>query len=121
MPAAVNRQGQSATVPSLTPATFDPAGVEPPPAPDDEPEGDPVLLQRLQALRKTLAEGESLPAYCIVQNRTLQELALRRPTEPDALLQIYGIGKEKARKYGDVLLQEIRAHLAAGPMERGQA
>ena len=120
LPAAVNRQGQSATVPSLTPGTFDPADVEPP-APDDGPEGDAILLQRLQALRKTLAEGESLPAYCIVQNRTLQELALRRPTEPDALLQIYGIGKEKARKYGDVLLQEIRAHLAAGPMEKGQA
>ncbi len=78
-----------------------------------EPESDPVLLERLQALRRTLAEAESLPAYCIVQNRTLQELTERLPTERHALLDIYGIGEEKARKYGDVLLAEIRHYLAA--------
>ena len=80
-------------------------------------ESDPALLQRLQALRRTLAEAESLPAYCIVQNRTLQELAQRQPADPHALLQIHGIGKEKARKYGDILLEAIRAHLAAGRRE----
>ena len=122
LPAPANHQGPPAAIPSLTPGPLTPAG-DPPAvqAPGGEPDGDAVLLQRLQALRKALAEGESVPAYCIVQNRTLQELALRRPTEPQALLEIYGIGKEKARKYGDVLLQEIRAHLASGPMERGQA
>ena len=53
-----------------------------------------------------------MPAYCIVNNRTLRELAQRLPTERHALLQIYGIGEEKARKYGEILLAEIRAHLA---------
>ena len=71
------------------------------------------MLQRLQTLRRTLAEAESLPAYCIVQNRTLQELTQRLPTERHALLEIYGIGEEKARKYGEALLAEIRRYLAA--------
>lgn len=119
--APASSPGQTATMPSLTPGVYAPA--EPPPpseTPDSEPDYDPVLLQRLQALRRTLAEAESLPAYCIVQNRTLQELAQQKPADHQALLQIHGIGKEKARKYGDVLLREIRDHLAAGRMERGQ-
>ena len=81
-------------------------------ASEAEPECDAVLLQRLQARRKALAEAASLPAYCIVNNRTLRELAQRLPTERHALLQIYGIGEEKARKYGEILLGEIRDHLA---------
>ena len=81
-------------------------------ASEAESEGDAVLLQRLQARRKALAEAASLPAYCIVNNRTLRELAQRLPTERHALLQIYGIGEEKARKYGEILLDEIRHHLA---------
>lgn len=85
-----------------------------------EPESDPVLLQRLQALRRTLAEAESLPAYCIVQNRTLQELTQRLPTDRHALLEVYGIGEEKARKYGDALLAEIRHYLAANQETRQQ-
>ena len=93
-------------VPSLQPGVLAPA-------PDGDPDGDPVLLQRLQALRKTLAEGEALPAYTIAHNRTLLELAQRRPTDRQGLLQIHGIGPEKARKYGDALLDAIRAHLAA--------
>ena len=109
----------AAVIPSLTPdvlsaADFQTPARQPAPAPDH----DPVLLQRLQARRKVLAAAESLPAYCIVQNRTLRELAQRLPTERHALLQIYGIGEEKARKYGDSLLDEIRAHLAANRAAR---
>ena len=95
-------------------ATPDPAA-----SPQVEPECDTVLLQRLQARRRVLAEAESLPAYCIVNNRTLRELAQRLPTERHALLQIYGIGEQKARKYGDILLDEIRDHLATSRAARG--
>ena len=116
--AAANRQRQPGTMPSLSPGVFSAADHQPPlEASDDELGGDPVLLQRLQALRRTLAESESLPAYCIAQNRTLREMAQRQPTDPHALLQIHGIGKEKVRKYGDAFLEAICEHLAAGGME----
>ena len=105
---AAEREGFAGAVPSLTPDVLSAADFQTP-----EPECDPVLLQRLQARRKALAEAASLPAYCIVNNRTLRELAQQLPTERHALLQIYGIGEEKARKYGAILLDEIRAHLAA--------
>ena len=107
-PRPAGREGFAGAVPSLTPDVLAAADLQTP-----EPECDPVLLQRLQARRKALAEAASLPAYCIVNNRTLRELAQQLPTERHALLQIYGIGEEKARKYGEILLDEIRAHLAA--------
>ena len=100
-------------IPSLTPGVLSAADFRTPSqALEAEPECDAVLLQRLQARRKALAEAASLPAYCIVNNRTLRELAQRLPTERYALLQIHGIGEEKARKYGEILLGEIRGHLA---------
>ena len=105
---AAEREGFAGAVPSLTPDVLAAADFQTP-----ELECDPVLLQRLQARRKALAEAAALPAYCIVNNRTLRELAQQLPTERHALLQIYGIGEEKARKYGEILLDEIRAHLAA--------
>ena len=113
-PRPAGREGVAGAIPSLTPdvlaASDFPASSQ---GPAPEAECDPVLLQRLQARRKALAEAASLPAYCIVNNRTLRELAQRLPTERQALLQIYGIGEEKARKYGDILLDEIRDYLAA--------
>ena len=120
-PRPTDRRGSRRTIPSLTPDALSAADFQPATrVPEAEAGCDPVLLQRLQVLRRTLAEAESVPAYCIVQNRTLRELAQRLPTEPEALLQISGIGKEKARKYGDILLEEIRGYLAAGRMEEGQ-
>ena len=117
-PAGPSPHGQAESIPSLTPGVFTPADHQPPlEASDDELDSDPVLLQRLQDLRWTLAESESLPAYCIAQNRTLREMAQRQPTDPHALLQIHGIGKEKVRKYGDAFLKAICEHLAASRME----
>lgn len=115
--AAPSARPRAAAVPSLTPEVLSAADFQ---TPGSEPGHDPVLLQRLQARRKALAAAESLPAYCIVHNRTLLELAQRLPTERHALLQIHGIGEEKARKYGDRLLDEIRDHLAANREAREQ-
>ena len=113
---AVMRRQKDIQLPSLPNFGTTPGQATPPQV---EPECDAVLLQRLQARRKALAEAESLPAYCIVNNRTLQELAQRLPTERHALLQIHGIGEQKVRKYGAILLEEIRAHLAATTGRRG--
>ena len=112
-PRPAGPEGSAAAIPSLTPDVLSAADSQTPSRTSEpEPEYDAVLLQRLQARRKSLAEAESLPAYCIVNNRTLRELALLQPTERHALFQIYGIGEEKARKYGEILLDEIRRHLA---------
>ena len=118
-PGPDRRERATAALPSLTPEVLSASNVPlSSQGPQPEPACDPVLLQRLQARRKALAAAESVPAYCIVQNRTLRELAQRLPGERHDLLQIYGIGEEKARKYGEIFLDEIREHLAANRTTR---
>jgi len=117
------------TVPSLTPEVVHPptvatrasAAVAPqstaaaaPPAISQTPEStcDDALFERLRAQRTALARAESLPPYCIFNDRTLREMATYRPTTPAGLLQIYGVGAAKASKYGETFLVLIRDHLA---------
>jgi ATP-dependent DNA helicase RecQ len=53
-----------------------------------------------------------VPPYLIFGDRTLQELAAAKPTTPERLLDIRGIGEVKARDLGPVFLAEIAAGLA---------
>ena len=44
-----------------------------------------------------------------MHNRTIQELAIKRPIDVEELVEIRGIGKWKARKYGEAILSVIAA------------
>jgi ATP-dependent DNA helicase RecQ len=81
-------------------------------APAQEPEPptpeQAALYGRLKALRSELAREAGLPAYCIFADRTLVELARRRPTSPDALLDVPGVGPAKLEKYGERFLEVLR-------------
>jgi ATP-dependent DNA helicase RecQ len=81
---------------------------------DEAPSYDERLFQRLRALRRRLAAERGVPPYLIFGDRTLQELAAARPTSPDRLLDIRGIGEVKARDLGPIFLAEIAAGLADG-------
>jgi ATP-dependent DNA helicase RecQ len=76
------------------------------------PAYDERLFQRLRALRRRLAAERGVPPYLIFGDRTLQELAAARPTTPERLLGIRGIGDIKARDLGPLFLAEIAAALA---------
>ena len=45
-----------------------------------------------------------MPAYVILHDKTLRELAAQRPTSIDDLQQISGIGAAKIERYGAALL-----------------
>jgi ATP-dependent DNA helicase RecQ len=77
-----------------------------------EPPCDNALFEQLRAQRTVLARAESLPPYCVFNDRTLREMATHRPTTPAGLLRIYGVGATKASKYGETFLALIRSHLA---------
>ena len=66
-----------------------------------------ILFKRLRDLRNRVAFDKKLPAYCIVPNKTLEEMASLLPTNTEELEQIYGIGKTKLRQYGNLFLDEI--------------
>jgi len=70
------------------------------------------LLDRLKALRKTLAAARGVPAYVIFNDATLTRIAEERPGSGDALLGISGIGPKKLELYGELLLDLVRATAA---------
>ena len=67
------------------------------------PEGaavDAALLERLKQYRTRVASENGVPPYVIFHDRTLIELAARRPRVIAELDGIYGIGEAKRSRYG---------------------
>jgi ATP-dependent DNA helicase RecQ len=67
----------------------------------------PELLKALKALRTRLAAAEGVPAYVVFPDRTLLELANRRPTSLAEMSEVHGIGQAKLARFGEVFLKEI--------------
>ena len=74
------------------------------------------LYEALRALRAEIAAQEKVPAYVVFSNATLQDMCARRPITPSELLEVSGVGRAKADKYGDAFLACIKKHVrkAAG-------
>jgi ATP-dependent DNA helicase RecQ len=71
---------------------------------------DTSLYEALRALRQELATEAQVPPYVIFHDRTLVELAQKRPQKIDALHAITGLGDRKIARYGDAILGVIDGH-----------
>ncbi len=69
---------------------------------------DAGLLDQLKAWRLEQAREQAVPAYVILHDRTLAEIAASRPRDIDALAMISGIGAKKLERYGAALLALTR-------------
>ena len=76
---------------------------------------DAGLLSLLKAKRRALAEAQKVPAYVVFTDRTLIEMAERRPDSLDAMAGITGVGAKKLETYGAVFLQVITGEAGARP------
>ncbi len=65
---------------------------------------DENLFERLRSWRMETAKAESVPAYVVFTDLTLQAIAEVQPTSPESLLAISGIGRSKQEKYGEAVL-----------------
>ncbi len=70
---------------------------------------DEALLARLRDLRRTISRDEQVPAYVVFPDRTLAEMAVRRPRNVSALGEIRGVGPVKLDKYGERFLDVLRS------------
>lgn len=66
-----------------------------------------ALFDRLRAWRGEEARRQGVPAYVILHDRSLRELAQHAPADREALLDVAGIGEAKAARYGESLLRII--------------
>jgi ATP-dependent DNA helicase RecQ len=73
---------------------------------------DAPLLSALKAKRRGLAEAAKVPAYIIFNDKTLIEMAEKRPANLDAMAGIGGIGAKKLDSYGDAFLEVINGEAA---------
>ncbi|MFM7360753.1 MAG: DNA helicase RecQ [Cyanobium sp.] len=69
--------------------------------PDDV---DPDLLAALKAWRREQAREQGVPPYVVFHDRTLVEVAARRPRDLVGLGQVSGVGAAKLERYGAALL-----------------
>jgi ATP-dependent DNA helicase RecQ len=68
---------------------------------------DAPLFAALKAKRSALAQAAGVPAYIIFPDRTLMEMAERRPDSMDAMARISGVGAKKLESFGAVFLAVI--------------
>jgi DNA helicase II / ATP-dependent DNA helicase PcrA len=72
---------------------------------------DESVFESLKQWRKQRAEAESVPAFVVFSDATLEALAEVRPDDRTGLLRINGIGAAKLERYAD----DVLAVLAGAP------
>jgi ATP-dependent DNA helicase RecQ len=75
----------------------------------------PSVFEALRAWRAQVAREHSVPAYTVFHDSTLHEVATALPASLDQLRNISGIGATKLERYGEALLEIVRAARADSP------
>ncbi len=68
---------------------------------------DEALFESLRSLRKALADRQGVPAYIVFSDKVLMELVARRPSTPDEMLAVPGVGPAKLKRYGQAFLTHL--------------
>ena len=69
---------------------------------------DKKLFEHLRKLRKHLADEQGYPPYIVLSDKSLHELASKKPTTLKAMGLINGIGEFKLKKYGETFVRAIK-------------
>ena len=70
---------------------------------------DAALLGSLKSLRMRLAKARGVPAYVIFSDRTLIDMARRRPRDLAAFAEVHGVGAAKLKQLAAPFLEAIEA------------
>ena len=84
-----------------------------PPKPQEEAVDPDDLFGLLRACRMGLARGMRVPPYIVCSDKTLEDMAKRRPRTLSEMLDVHGMGTAKVGKYGAAFLKVLREYAAA--------
>lgn len=73
---------------------------------------DPELYEELRVLRNDLASEAGMPSYIIFNNKSLVDMANKKPTTYQAFLDVDGVGSVKADNYWEVFTDLIKKYEA---------
>lgn len=82
--------------------------------------GDAALYKMLKDEVKKIARHKNLPPYVIFQESSLQDMSVQYPVTMDELVNITGVGKGKAMKFGQPILDLISDYVEENEIERPQ-
>src|SRR6185436_12596981 len=71
------------------------------------------LLAALKQLRWRLAQQRGVAAYLIFSDRTLVDMAEKKPRSNDAFAQVHGVGSAKLQQFAGAFLAAIEEHQRA--------
>jgi DNA topoisomerase-3 len=81
----------------------------------DPPSGaHSALFEALRAWRGAEARKSGLPAFRVLNDRTLLGVATHAPADEKSLLQVAGVGPSVVRRYGPALLDIVARHCGRG-------
>src|ERR1700722_7441560 len=69
---------------------------------------DPELRAHLRQWRLETSKAQSVPAFVVLHDTTLDEICRRHPASIEDLLEVSGIGERKAELYGAAILEALR-------------
>src|SRR5215203_2086443 len=78
---------------------------------------DAGLFERLRAWRGDQARSQQVPAYVVLHNSHLEEIARRKPQSVHELGSVKGIGLRRAARYGEEILALVRGEESASSQE----
>jgi ATP-dependent DNA helicase RecQ len=76
--------------------------------------GDTALFEALRRRRSELAKEQRVAAYVVFADKTLIDMARRKPATAAEMGAVHGVGEAKLRQYGETFLEAIRQHAARG-------
>ena len=71
---------------------------------------DEELLNELKELRKVISSEQSIPPYCVFNDKVLHEIVRVMPEDMKDISGISGIGKVKLESYGLRFLEAVRRY-----------
>jgi len=74
-----------------------------------------ALFDRLRKLRKRLADERGVPAYVVLGDTALRQMAREYPRSVEDLQGVAGIGEKKLAEFGAIFTREIAAYLEVYP------
>ena len=75
-----------------------------------EAPADQGLLNALKKQRLALAQERGVPAYVIFSDKTLIDMAARKPVDRAAFGDVFGVGAAKTEAFSDIFTALIRDH-----------
>eukprot|EP01132_Coremiostelium_polycephalum_P000226 gene226-301_t len=72
---------------------------------------DENLVHLLKKLREKIAKEKGIPAYTVLQDSSLEELAMVYPTTLEELAKVGGLSMGKAIKFGEPFIQAIKKYV----------